>query len=344
MTGVELKLYLKDNPHLIVDLLESVGCEHVVLKDGKITCSNPDGDNRGAVNIMLNDTLNCYNYTRPDYQIKYSIRDIITLIQFFLDDISLFEVIKYIKCICKIEGDVSTNQNNTLSKLRKLRNGVKKEFVCNDEVLSEKELDNYIDAYITYKFLDDGISEETQDEFQIRYDLNDNRAVMPIRNENGDLITFKGRTLHRGDLKNSGISKYMYSHRFTGKYYLYGEYENREYIEGADCVYVFEAEKSVLQAASFGVRNCVAISKHDMSPQQVRKLVKMGKSVVIAFDKDIKLNDVINQCRKIRGIDVYYIYDTEDFLSDKMSPTDDGSFTFGMLVDTCKFKFDYKEW
>lgn len=343
MTGVELKLYLKDNPLLIVDLLESVGCDNVVIKHDRITCCNPLGDNNGAVNVMLNDTLNCFNYTKPDYQIKYQIRDIITLIQFFLNDISLNEAIKYIKSICDIKDNGIPNVSNTLSKLRKLKQGITKDFKCNDIPLDENELNNYFDVYIK-QFLDDGISEEIQDEFGIRYDLNDNRAIIPIRNADGELITFKGRSLHSDDLKERGIPKYIYSHKFTGKYYLYGEYENRKYIEESDFIYLFEAEKSILQAAAFDVRNCVAISKHDISVQQVRKLLSIGKPIVIAFDKDVKLKDVIAQCNKFRGIDVYYIYDTEDFLSGKMSPTDDGEYTFKMLDSLCKYKFDYKEW
>lgn len=343
MTGVELKLYLKDNPSLIMELLESVGCDNVVIKHDRITCCNPLGDNNGAVNVMLNDTLNCFNYTKPDYQIKYQIRDIITLIQFFLNDISLNEAIKYIKGICDIKDNGVSNVSNTLSKLRKLKQGVTKDFKCNDEVLDENELNNYFDLYIK-QFLNDGISEEIQDEFGIRYDLYDNRAIMPIRNADGELITFKGRSLHEGDLKERGIPKYIYSHKFTGKYYLYGEYENKKYIEESDFIYLFEAEKAILQAATFDVRNCVAISKHDISVQQVRKLLSIGKPIVIAFDKDVKLKDVIAQCNKFRGIDVYYIYDTEDFLSGKMSPTDDGEYTFKMLDSLCKYKFDYKEW
>lgn len=343
MTGVELKLYLKDNPILIVDLLESVGCDNVVIKHDRITCCNPLGDNNGAVNVMLNDTLNCFNYTKPDYQIKYQIRDIITLIQFFLDDISLNEAIKYIKNICDIKDSGVSNISNTLSKLRKLKQGVTKEFKCNDIPLDENELNNYLDVYIK-QFLDDGISEEIQDEFGIRYDLNDNRAMIPIRNAYGELITFKGRSLYGGDLKEYGVPKYIYSHKFTGKYYLYGEYENKKYIEESEFIYVLEAEKSPMQAATFGVRNCVAVSKHDISPQQIRKLLAIGKPVVIAFDKDVKLNDIISQCKKFRGIDVYYIYDTEGFLEGKMSPTDDGEYTFKMLDSLCKYKFDYKEW
>lgn len=344
MTGVELKLYLKDNPYLISELLESIGCNSIIIKNDKITCSNPDGDNNGAVNVMLNDTLNCVNYTRPDYQIKYEIRDIITLIQFFLNDISLNESIKYIKDVCKIEDNGVSKRSSTLSKLRKLKNGIKKEFSCNDAVLDEKELDNYMDAYIKYKFLDDGIAECVQDEFQIRYDLHSNMAIIPIRNSKGELVTLKGRSLYRdNEIEERYISKYIYYYRFSGKYYLYGEYENANYIKESDEIYVFEAEKSVLQAASFGVRNCVAISKHDISIQQIRKLVSYGKKIVIAFDKDVSLNDVTNQCKKFKGVEVYYLFDTDGYLSGKMSPTDDGKNTFRMLGSMCRFKFDHKE-
>lgn len=344
MTGVELKLYLKENPYLICNVLDSIGCTNINIKNDKITCCNPDGDNSSAVNVMLNDTLNCTNYTRPDYKVKYNIRDIITLIQFFLGDISLNDSIKYIEEICNIKDNNISKRSDTVRKLKKLKQNITKDFSCNDKVLNENELNQYMNVYINHKFLNEGITEEIQDEFQIRYDLISNRAIIPIRNDKGELITFKGRSLFDDEYrKEHGINKYIYSHKFSGKYYLYGEYENREFIKNANEIIVFEAEKSVQQSASFGIRNCVAISKHDFSTQQIRKLISYNKPIVIMFDKDVGLKDILNQCAKFKGVDVYYVYDTDGYLSKKMSPTDEGLYTFEMLYDNCKYKYDPKE-
>ena len=341
MTGVELKSILKEEPTLICDLLESVYCDHIVMKHDRITCCNPDGDNATAVHIMLNDTLNCTNYTRPDYMIKYKIRDIITLIQFFLNDLSLCETIAYIKQVCKIEDTVSHKKSNTLLQLKKLKKSIQKEFVCHDPILEESILDEYMDVYIQYKFLDDNITKEVQDLFQIRYDLYHNSAILPIRNGEGSLVTLKSRSLYTDEyLKAMQKPKYIYYYKFTGKNYLYGEYENKQFLEESNEIYVFEAEKSVLQAASFNVRNCVAISKHDISLQQVRKLIQYNKKIVIAFDKDVSIYDVMNQCEKFKGVEVEYLFDTENILEDKMSPTDKGIDTFNKLNSLCRFRYE----
>jgi len=339
MNGVELKLYLKDNPSLIEQLLESVGCENIVFSSNKITCSNPDGDNFGAVNVMLNDTLNCVDFTRSDYD-KYKIKDIITLMQFFLNEISINKTIKYIQSICGIEKNVSlTRQDNTIHHLKQLKRSLQGCTECSDDPIDENLLNEFLDVYINI-FLSEGIDYKIQNEFEIKYDLNSNSIVIPIRNYKGDLITFKLRTLFK-DYKELGLPKYRYLYNFSGKYYLYGEFENQKYIKESDCIFVFEAEKSVLQAASFGYRNCVAISKHDISRQQINRILSYNKPIILAFDKDIKISEVLTQCRKFRGMqEIYYIFDTDGYLTGKSSPTDFGLYIFEMLNENCKFSYE----
>lgn len=339
LNGVKLKKILFANPALIITLLESLGCHNIIMQRDSITCSNPDGDNRGAISILLNETLNCKNYTRAKFETDYKIKDIIALTQFLMGAASIDEAIQYIKSICTIDARNCVSNDTVLYPLKKMIKKLTPVTVCNDDILGEHSLEDYLDVYIL-DFLNDGISYEIQDEFNICYDLVTNRALIPIRNAEGHLATYKGRTLDK-EYKEKGIQKYSYihdsrTHTFSGRFYLFGEYENREYIANSDTIYVFEAEKSVMQAAAFGVRNCVAIANHIFSKEQIKKLLSYRKKIVICFDKDVDALKVMAQCRAFKNKGgLYFVIDTEGLLDEKSSPTDKGKAIFDALCARC---------
>lgn len=73
---------------------------------------------------------------------------------------------------------------------------------------------------------------------------------------------------------------------------------------------------------------------------QIKKILRLGKPITLAFDKDVVLEDIFIECRKFKGlIDVYYIYDTLGLLIKKESPMDKGIDIFNQLREQCKFKY-----
>lgn len=62
MNGLELKRMLLDNPPLIRDVLEDLGCTHIKLTNRYITSTRPSGNNTSSVYIKLNELLtsNCF--------------------------------------------------------------------------------------------------------------------------------------------------------------------------------------------------------------------------------------------------------------------------------------------
>ena len=114
ISGIELKKILYNEPNLIKKLLENLGCEHIRKSDNKITSTRPDGDNRGAVEIRLTETLNCKIYTKPEYETIYNIQDILTLTQYFLS-CTLGEATNYICQTCDIDnsGTYINQEENT---------------------------------------------------------------------------------------------------------------------------------------------------------------------------------------------------------------------------------------
>ena len=79
----ELKEYLLDNG-LCEDVLVALGCGHVRNRGEYISAGNPDGDNKQAVVLFLNESLNCIDYTRQLSKTKRA-TDIFDLVAYFRD-------------------------------------------------------------------------------------------------------------------------------------------------------------------------------------------------------------------------------------------------------------------
>lgn len=341
MNGLELKKILYDNPDYIVAVLERLGCDRIKITSDSITSTRPSGDNPTSVHVRLSELLPSKCFTKNEFEAKFEKRDFIELVQFFAD-LKMIEAMKYICETCGISTNIKIEKkqvSSTLSFLKHYKKATGTGIDNNDIILNESELDDFL-YYPSYRFYQDNIDIKTQIDFGVCYDIMQNRVVFPIRNKNGKLVNKKGRTLYE-DYRSNNIPKYLYYHDFSGNSNLFGEYENLEFLKSCDEIYVVESEKGVMQAVSFGVRNCVATSKKVVSKQQLHKLLSYGKTIVIAYDKGVDINDIKLECDKFKGlVDVYYIYDTLGILESKESPTDKGIDVFQQLTDKCKFKYE----
>lgn len=343
MNGLELKRVLLNNPRMIKDVLEDLGCKQIKITNRYITSTRPSGNNASSVYIKLNELLTSNCFTRQsEYESKYEMRDFIELVCFFNDDCSILESIKYICNVCGIDKDIKFEKKpvvSSLSFLNKFKKATSNQVIEEDSPIEESVLDDFI-HYPSYDFYMDHISISVQEEFGVCYDIQDNRVCFPVRNKKGELITIKGRTLNK-DYKRLGIPKYMYYENFRGGNLLYGEYENQECLERADEIIVVESEKAVQQAASYGIRNVVATCKKSITRQQVLRLLSYGKWVWIAYDKDVLEDELKIECAKFKGlIPTGYILDEINLLSEKESPTDKGADIFNWLLSD--FKIEYK--
>jgi DNA primase len=338
----QIKLYLKENPQDIKEILENLGCHHVKISSKRVTGALPNGDNKTSVSIKLNDFLSSEIYSKKgDFENKYEIKDIFSVIQ-YISECNLPEAIQYIciQCGFKYSNNVKkSTKSNSYSFLKRFKRSILSENgIYEENILNEDIIERFIRCECKL-FSDDRIDGITQEKFGVCYDILDNRVVFPIRNDKGQLLTFKGRTMELNH-KIRGIPKYIYYYPFFGEYYLFGLYENYFDILSATEIYVGESEKFVMQLDSMEINNCVGISKKSISPIQLNKLLKLGKDIVLTFDKDVTLEEIFIECRKFKGLcNVYYIYDTLDLLKGKQSPSDQGRNVFMQLVNECKFKY-----
>lgn len=321
MRSSDLKEYIVEQ-ECIVTILEDLGCGNIVKHNGYFTASNPDGNNKNSITVYINDNLTTINYTRNISKNKRA-TDIFDLILFY-KDCTFPEALKYVHNLLGLdyyqEKEEPCESLQILKMLKEMQIGDDEEDGEPIKPISEEILNYYI-PYPNKMFEDDGISLEVQREFGVMYDPQTNRLTLPIRSPIGDLCGVKGRLFGEPDEYNP---KYLYIEPFPKSKVLYGLYENKNYIKNNNQIIIFEAEKSVLQCASNGVHNCVALGGKSISKTQAELIIRTGCTPVIALDKGIGLEEIHNVASVFPdNIPICYIFDADNILDDKQSPSDD---------------------
>lgn len=184
------------------------------------------------------------------------------------------------------------NQVNTDLEFLSLHNRKKRVIRKVETIYDDKVLDNF-DCVYPLCWRQEGIDGVTAEKFDIRYDYEENRAIIPVRNLNGDLIgvrvrNFNDSAVDRG-FKYLPLECQGESYRFPTSTTLYGLYENQEVIKSKRRVILFEGEKSTQIVDSFYEGNCYALSTYGTNFGVVHRdiLLTLGVTeVTFAWDKE----------------------------------------------------------
>lgn len=199
--------------------------------------------------------------------------------------------------------------------------------------------------YYPIEWLNDGISKTAMDKYEIKYSISQNKIIIPHRDIEGNLVGIRGRALNPEEVELFG--KYMpvklentwYTHPLSMN--LYGLYQNKENIKKNGICFIAEAEKSVMQAESFGRDNCVvSVCGSQLNKFSLKKLVNEchPKEIVICFDKEDNTNDMYFNKLYALGkkyqnyADFSFIFDFKGLLKLKDSPFDKGERVFEELL------------
>lgn len=206
-----------------------------------------------------------------------------------------------------------------------------------------KSILNIFQQIYTSEWINDGISKDVMNEYNILYSTAKQSIIIPHYDIDDNLIGVRQRALIDTDVEMFG--KYtpfsmcgdMYNHPLGSN--LYGINKNKEAIKRNKKVMLVESEKGVLQSATlFGIDNnftlalcgCAKISK-----TQRQLLLDLGvNEVIIALDRQYETvgseeylqwqshlkNKIINPL--LPYFNVYVIWDEKDLLKYKESPTD----------------------
>lgn len=324
----EIKEEMLKRPDSIVELLEYFDFAHIKPSLREIRCAR---DYQAGPNISIRLENNEY-LTTHDYARGVSL-DIFSYIA-QEKNVTFREVIQQTKKILGLDDEWRPQQKKSLfggiyDNVVKLNKEIKLK-VYDESVLSQ------YNRCGNSMFLKDGISLSAQKFWDIRFSTEDNRIIIPIRNEYSELVGAKGRL--NGEPEENE-PKYIYTIPVASSQLLYGYSENYQYLYGNDVI-VVESEKSVMQAWDFGVRNIVALGSNNLSEKQAKLLLQLHPNrIIIALDEGLEFDqtqrnaDVIKKCGTIFMPEVWYWDSDQDLdISPKSSPTDDGKEKFEEII------------
>jgi len=348
----DLKRYIYIN-NRVDDVLKALGCHSIRERQNGsyYSCAMPDGDNKQSTIIYNEEFLGVQAYTRMITD-KYGVNDILSLVAFIRNSDNFTENIKW---VCDVIGlDYYSEDVDDLPEsirwTRWMQSAVtsdKKEDNERLKPVSEKVL-TYYKPYLSHMFYKDGIPYDIQKQFEIMYDLDSHRIVMPIRDELGTLVGVKGRAVD--DVED----KYIYLEPCAKTQVLYGLYENYDNIKKANSVIVVESEKSVMKLTSYGVLNCVAIGGHTLSRTQIEKLIRLNiDEIILCYDEDVFRDEdgVLNKQKYKSEVDKFISQQSvsimvdinKTILDDKESPADNEEKFFTMYKKRQKVKRGVKK-
>lgn len=324
----DIKKELLANPQAIVNILEAYDFYNPRIHNNEIRCGLSEGHNPTAIRIKLinNDNLFVSDYSRG---ISYDLFNYIINVK----NSEFIEVCRTVKSELGISDFYELNTKHSV--FGGFYDRIKKR---TDDLYVKTYSDNLLLQYksvYNQRFLQDNIAYYSQDKFEIGYDVESQRITIPIRNEYGDLIGIKGRA-------NWNVAddepKYLYLIPCAMSRTLYGYCQNYQYL--TDDILVFEAEKSVMQCYSYGIRNCVSLGSNSISPKQCKLLMEFApKRIIFMLDKGLD-PDITKRNAKVL-IAYTRMFDTQicwwdwtkSSLPDKASPSDYGIDTLKNIIN-----------
>lgn len=113
-----------------------------------------------------------------------------------------------------------------------------------------------------------------------------NRVIFPVRDINGAIVGFTGRTLFQ-DWKQRKISKWHHSKGFASKENLFNIDRALTHIKETGQAIICEGPIDVLRLEQAGIHNGVAIFGRELHNEQIGLLLKAGvQRLVLALDSD----------------------------------------------------------
>ena len=231
------------------------------------------------------------------------------------------------------------------------------------EILDDRIL-NMFQRFHPSSWISEGITHEVMNKFEIGYCAWQERITIPHRDKDNNLIGIRGRAFS-DDAMMFGKYTPILSGNMSGKQYyshdlgknLYGLNLNRECIKRTRKILLVEAEKSVLQCASFfGLENNFALGLcgSNLSKTQIELILEQRPlEVIVGLDRQFEQLDS-EECKQwekkildkfVKPLSPYcktsVLWDTDNLLNYKDSPCDLGKDVFLKLFNNRQFGWCY---
>ena len=284
---LKIKDKLRDNPELINNILNELGCENIKPLKG---CEIRWGSHNGSkINV---ETLSYASFSHNHKG------DIITMVS-MLKGVDLGQAIKWLAKELNLSYEYSERVEVVLpfGGFFKQYSKVKDNDITPPKTYSIERLKEYTGRLNTL-WLEDDISLQTQELFDIGLDFETNRIAIGWKDVNSELVGIMGR-LNKKELTDKD-TKYLPIIPFNKSKVLYGLDVNYSNILDNGTIIIVESEKSVLRGYELGYRNIVALGGNNISERQAALIKSLCVNVVISLDEGIELTHSIEQAKKCK--------------------------------------------
>lgn len=287
----KIKEKLQHNVEEILLILDKIECHNIKLCGDKFRFGIDDEGSMNGNSLDIN-TLRFKSFS------KNKSGDILTLIS-DKKNISLGDAIKW----CASELDLSYEYSEKteivlpFSGFWRQYSKVKDNDVNPPKIYPIERLKEYTGRLNTL-WLEDNISLQTQELFDIGLDFETNRIAIGWKDVNSELVGIMGR-LNKKELTDKD-TKYLPIIPFNKGKVLYGLDVNYSNILDNGTIIIVESEKSVLRGYELGYRNIVALGGNNISERQAALIKSLCVNVVISLDEGIELTHSIEQAKKCK--------------------------------------------
>ena len=180
---------------------------------------------------------------------------------------------------------------------------------------NEGDINKYPEI-ISKLFLGDGVTIEAQQKFNIRYDSDSNRIIIPVYLR-GKLVGAIGRYNNK---EIGSLPKYLPILRYPKNKIVFGYDLNYSTIQN-NRVYIVESEKTVIKCYGEGLRNLLAVGGNNISRQQKELIYSLNPTeIVVVLDKGLGkeradelnvdvdrylLEVILKECEKLKTNNVF---------------------------------------
>ena len=325
----EIKKELLDNPEKLKELLEYFNFYNVHIHQSYISFGRAQDTSKKSIVVRLekNDYLYVTDYARNISKDLFSYISEQRLVDFK-------DIIGVVRNILGVDDFGLFNESRGI--FGGFYEKIRKRSEYSVRTYDESILDKYI-PLANKRFVNDNISIAAQQFFGIRYDVESQGIVIPIHNQIGELMGAKVRCNYE---VQDGEMKYYYLIPCQASQTLYGYSQNYNYLTN-NIIYIYEAEKSIMQCFSYGIRNCVALGSGSISRKQVRMLLELNpKKIIFMHDVGYDLENILRNINMVKNysrfseVELGY-WDFFDRLYDnKVSASDLGKKELLRIMDT----------
>lgn len=325
----EIKKELLDNPEKLEELLEYFNFYNIHIHQSYISFGRAQDTSKKSIVIRLekNDYLYVTDYARNISKDLFSYISEQRLVDFK-------DIIGVVRNILGVDDFGLFNESRGI--FGGFYEKIRKRSEYSVRTYDESILDKYI-PLANKRFVDDNISIATQQFFGIRYDVESQGIVIPIHNQVGELIGAKVRCNYE---VQDGEMKYYYLIPCAASQTLYGYSQNYNYLTN-NIIYIYEAEKSIMQCFSYGIRNCVALGSGSISRKQVRMLLELNpKKIIFMHDVGYDLENILRNINMVKNysrfseVELGYWDFFDRLYDDKVSASDLGKKELLRIMNT----------